>query len=72
MRAAAKAQAQRAAGQRHNDVFETRPFSERQAALHLAGFAQSNADIGLGADQVENLVGALIVSFKFSCAFSHR
>lgn len=31
-------------------------------ALNLAQFAGANGDLNLGGDQVENLVGALIVS----------
>ena len=61
LRAAAK-RFQRAAGERQNDVFENRPFLERQAALNLAQFAQSNPDLGLGADQVGDLINTLIVS----------
>lgn len=42
--------------------FARRSFAEQQVALNLAQFATENKDISLGGDQVENLVGALIVS----------
>lgn len=42
--------------------FAKRPFNEQQIALNLAQFASENKDLDLGNDQVENLVGALIVS----------
>lgn len=42
--------------------FAKRPFNEKQLALQLAQFASDNQDLNLGFDQVENLVGALIVS----------
>lgn len=42
--------------------FAKRPMNEQQAALNLAQFATDNADLNLGADQVQNLVGTLIVS----------
>ncbi len=55
LRATAQAQADKKA-------FEKRPFAERQAALNLAQFARQNNDLNLSTDQVENLVGTLIVS----------
>lgn len=42
--------------------FAKRPFNEKQLALNLAQFASDHQDLDLGEDQVENLVGALIVS----------
>jgi len=42
--------------------FAKRSFAEKQLALNLAQFADANNDLDLGKDQVENLVGALIVS----------
>ena len=42
--------------------FARRTFQEKQLALNLAQFANANKDMGLGIDQVENLVGTLIVS----------
>ena len=42
--------------------FARRSFVEKQLALHLAQFASANKDLDLGQDQVENLVGTLIVS----------
>ena len=42
--------------------FARRSIQDQQAALNLAQFAHANKDLGLGRDQVENLVGVLIVS----------
>ncbi len=42
--------------------FARRSFAEKQLALNLAQFASANKDLELGSDQVDNLVGALIVS----------
>ena len=42
--------------------FSRRSFVEKQLALNLAQFAGANKDLDLGEDQVENLVGTLIVS----------
>jgi hypothetical protein len=42
--------------------FTRRSIREQQTALSLAQFANANPDLDLGADRVENLVGALIVS----------
>lgn len=42
--------------------FSRRPFVEKQLALNLAQFAGANRDLNLGQSEVENLVGALIVS----------
>ena len=42
--------------------FARRSFVEKQLALNLAQFAAANTDLDLGKDQVENLVGTLIVS----------
>ena len=42
--------------------FARRSFVEKQLALNLAQFAAANKDLDLGKDQVENLVGTLIVS----------
>lgn len=43
--------------------FARRSFAEKQFALNLAQFAATNNDLDFGIDQVENLVGALIVSY---------
>ncbi|KAK5124500.1 hypothetical protein LTR85_001717 [Meristemomyces frigidus] len=40
--------------------FSRRSFVEQQLALNLAQFANTNKDLDLGSDQVENLVGTLI------------
>ncbi|KAK4903396.1 hypothetical protein LTR27_000327 [Elasticomyces elasticus] len=40
--------------------FARRSFAEKQLALNLAQFAGGNQDLEIGADQIENLVGALI------------
>ena len=40
--------------------FARRSFRDQQMALNLAQFANSNQDLDLGSDQVENLVGTLI------------
>ena len=45
--------------------FSRRSFQEKQLALNLAQFANANKDMGLGSDQVENLVGTLIVSSPY-------
>lgn len=42
--------------------FARRSFREQQMALNLAQFASTTQDLDLGSDQVENLVGTLIVS----------
>ena len=42
--------------------FARRSFREKQVALNLAQFANANKDLELGSDQVETLVGTLIVS----------
>jgi hypothetical protein len=42
--------------------FSRRSFVEKQLALNLAQFAGAHKDLSLGQDQVENLVGTLIVS----------
>lgn len=42
------------------DNFAKRSIHEQQVALNLAQFATSNADLNLGADQVQNLLGTLI------------
>ena len=42
--------------------FARRSFREKQMALNLAQFANANTDLDLGSDEVENLVGTLIVS----------
>jgi hypothetical protein len=42
--------------------FARRSFRDQQMALNLAQFAHTNQDLDLGSDQVENLVGTLIVS----------
>lgn len=44
--------------------FTRRSIREQQTALSLAQFANANPDLDLGGDQVENLVGALIVRFR--------
>ena len=46
--------------------FARRSFVEKQLALHLAQFASANQDLDLGEDQVQNLVGTLIVSYLLS------
>lgn len=43
--------------------FAKRPFVEKSLALNLAQFASEQQQLDLGRDQVENLVGMLIVSF---------
>lgn len=45
-------------------AFSQRPIQDQQAAMHLAQFASQNNDLDLGVDQVQNLVGALIVSTR--------
>lgn len=40
-------------------------------ALNLAQFANANKDLNLGSDQVENLVGTLIVSPTAQPPFAH-
>lgn len=45
--------------------FARRSFRERQTALQLAQFASAHDDLDLGSDQVENLVGTLIVSLIY-------
>lgn len=57
----AKAKAQRMADQKLKAVFDNRPFLDRQAALNLAQFSQSNSDLHLGSSEVEDLIGTLIV-----------
>lgn len=48
--------------------FARRSFRDKQLALNLAQFATSNKDLELGSDQVENLIGTLIVSCtSFHC-----
>jgi hypothetical protein len=42
--------------------FARRSFRDKQMALNLAQFASENKDLDLGSDQVETLVGTLIVS----------
>jgi len=42
--------------------FARRSFAEKQLALNLTQFASANKDLELGSDQVDNLLGALIVS----------
>lgn len=42
--------------------FAKRSFNEQQIALNLTQFASENQDLNLGGDQVQNLVGTLIVS----------
>ena len=60
--AEAEAQAQAAPKQPLlQETFENHPFVECQAALNLTQFAQANADLNLSSDQIENLIGALIV-----------
>lgn len=55
LRASAQAQAE-------TKNFQKRPFAERKAALNLAQFARQNQDLNISADQIENLLGTLIVS----------
>lgn len=43
--------------------FARRSIREQQTALNLAQFASAHQDLNLGHDQVQNLVGTLIVSF---------
>lgn len=45
--------------------FAQRPINEQQVALNLAQFATDNADLNLGSDKVQNLVGTLIVSLLY-------
>lgn len=42
--------------------FARRSIREQKTALNLAQFANTNQDLDLGSDQVQNLVGTLIVS----------
>lgn len=44
--------------------FARRSIREQKMALNLAQFANANQDLDLGSDQVENLVGTLIVSYR--------
>lgn len=44
--------------------FARRSIRDQQMALNLAQFANANQDLDLGSDQVENLVGTLIVSHR--------
>ncbi len=64
-REAAKAQAKAKAGAASSTTLkgslENRPFVDCQAALSLTQFSQANTDLNLSSDQVENLVGTLIV-----------
>ncbi len=48
--------------------FARRSFVEQQVALNLAQFSKGvgNQDLDLGSDQVETLVGTLIVSLPLS------
>jgi hypothetical protein len=46
--------------------FTRRSIREQQTALSLAQFSHANSDLNLSSDRVENLVGALIVSFVTS------
>jgi len=50
--------------------FSRRSFVEKQLALNLAQFAGANNDLDFGRDQVENLVGTLIVSCTLPLALS--
>lgn len=50
-----------AAARAQKEAFAKRPLVERQAAYHLAALAQANPDSGLDSNQVENLIGTLIV-----------
>lgn len=45
--------------------FAKRPFIEQQLALNLAQLATDNKELDLSEDQVENLIGVLIVSHGF-------
>lgn len=54
-----------AAAMAQKEAFAKRPLAERQAAYHLAAFAQANPDSGLDSNQVENLIGTLIVRLPF-------
>ena len=58
-----------AAAKAQKEAFAKRPLAERQAAYHLAAFAQANPAGGLDSNQVENLIGTLIVSLP--AAFLH-
>lgn len=42
--------------------FVRQSFRDKQMALNLAQFASADGDLGLGPDQVDKLVGTLIVS----------
>lgn len=46
--------------------FARRPFIEQQLALNLAQLASDNKELDLSEDQVENLIGVLIVSHGFT------
>lgn len=50
------------------DDFYKRSLIDQQAALNLAQFAQSNNDINMGGDEIQNLINTLIVSISpFFC-----
>ena len=50
----------------NKEAFDKRPFIEQRTAFNLAQFAQSNTDLNLSTDQVENLIGTLIVSLTLT------
>ena len=58
-------------GREMPSAFDSRSLAERQAALDLAHFAQPNPKSQLNANQLEVLIGALIVSnlshLPYSC-----
>ena len=49
--------------------FNKRSFLDRKAALNLAQFAHFNGDLGLSADDVENLLATLIVRIACQGAY---
>lgn len=59
-----KARAEPRPSQLSQDNFARRSFLEQQTALSLIQFSNEQKDLNLSSDQVENLLGALIVSTR--------
>lgn len=59
--AAIEASRKAAAAQQERRAFNARPFVEQNAALALSELAQKDANAGLGADEMQMLINALIV-----------
>lgn len=49
--------------QAQQEAFSERSLIDREAALNLTQLAQESPEIGLRADQVQNLINTLIVSY---------